>query len=422
MTPPAPPAPLLDWQHARRRQGVPTVSVLAGPVGLGVKAWRAWAAGRGAAVAATPARDPAELVGPWVAAAFAELDPADAAIQWLAAVTAEPPAAVSAAVGRMTRYDFDRWRPSLPVDPADPPAVAAHFVLARHVSGTPTGPGELTRALLEPTPGGPSSHAGAIRAVCGMIPEDRWPALVAVEPAGAADPGEWFAGVLRLIEPVAAAVPLLPVAVAVTQAAYDRAEAAHPAARPQAMAREGYVAVRGVSAADLAGRLRGAGVDPPPAADTLHQLAADGLAEETAEAYVRAARVARDYTPETDAEARSAAERFLFERLEAHPETGGLFSLNRPLPFAHGTRAAEADLLAGRLKLVVEVDGRYYHLKPEQYRRDRRKDWLYQRHGYLTLRFLAEDVVADPGPVLDAILEAVAYRRAHPTPERGDRT
>lgn len=68
--------------------------------------------------------------------------------------------------------------------------------------------------------------------------------------------------------------------------------------------------------------------------------------------------------------------------------------------------------MAERLNLVVEVDGSYYHLTREQYRRDRRKDVSYQRHGYHVLRFLAEDVVDDLPGVLSAILEAVAYRRA----------
>ncbi|HJZ56059.1 MAG TPA: DUF559 domain-containing protein, partial [Gemmataceae bacterium] len=63
-----------------------------------------------------------------------------------------------------------------------------------------------------------------------------------------------------------------------------------------------------------------------------------------------------------------------------------------------------------RPKVVVEVDGGHYHLNPDQYRRDRHKDWLYQRHGYLVLRFLAEDVVDDLESILNTIVEAVALR------------
>lgn len=67
-------------------------------------------------------------------------------------------------------------------------------------------------------------------------------------------------------------------------------------------------------------------------------------------------------------------------------------------------------------KIVVELDGIHYHLNQEQYRRDRRKDVLYQQHGYFVLRFLSEDVVRVWEPVLETISEAVALRRAAATP------
>ena len=115
-----------------------------------------------------------------------------------------------------------------------------------------------------------------------------------------------------------------------------------------------------------------------------------------AEAFVAAARAVRDPTPaDIESDFRSVHEAFLFEQLESMPQTAGLFRPNHPLEFRHGHQMAEGDLVAESLKLAVEVDGGFYHLNAEQYRRDRRKDWLYQRHGYLVLRFLAEDVVSD---------------------------
>ena len=49
-----------------------------------------------------------------------------------------------------------------------------------------------------------------------------------------------------------------------------------------------------------------------------------------------------------------------------------------------------------------------FGITPEHYRRDRRKDALLQRHGYLILRFLAEDLGKHLDAVLDAIHRAVA--------------
>jgi hypothetical protein len=178
------------------------------------------------------------------------------------------------------------------------------------------------------------------------------------------------------------------------------------------MAREGLVFVEGLAESELESRLQGAGIVPLPAAATLQRLVADGLGDDVAEAFVEAARTVRNPSPgETESDFRSVHEKFLFEQLESMPQTSGLFRPNGVLPFLHGQRAGEADLLCERLKIVVEVDGGHYHLNHLQYRRDRRKDVLYQRHGYLVLRFLAEDVVDELETILTSILDVVSLRR-----------
>jgi very-short-patch-repair endonuclease len=110
--------------------------------------------------------------------------------------------------------------------------------------------------------------------------------------------------------------------------------------------------------------------------------------------------------------ARSAAERFLYEQLESLQETAGLFRLNQSLGFPFGPdRAIEVDLAATSLNLAVEIDGYYHFQNPDSYRRDRRKDIELQKHGYMVVRVLAEDVVCRLEEVLETILAAVAFRR-----------
>ena len=102
--------------------------------------------------------------------------------------------------------------------------------------------------------------------------------------------------------------------------------------------------------------------------------------------------------------ARSAAEAFLFRRLETLPATRGRFALNAFLPIPlGGAPGIEVDLLCRDARLAVELDGAR-HLSEESYRRDREKDLALQRHGWLVLRFLAADATARLGDVLDAIL------------------
>jgi len=114
--------------------------------------------------------------------------------------------------------------------------------------------------------------------------------------------------------------------------------------------------------------------------------------------------------PEDDA--RSAAERFVFDLLESLPETAGLFELNTTLDFHFGaSRPIEVDLVARSLNLVIEIDGYYHFQDPESYRRDRRKDLELQKRGYLVLRILASDVVDRLEELLETFLSAVAYCR-----------
>ena len=63
------------------------------------------------------------------------------------------------------------------------------------------------------------------------------------------------------------------------------------------------------------------------------------------------------------------------------------------------------------MNLAVEIDGYYHFQDPDAYRRDRRKDLELQKHGYLVVRVLAEDVVCRLEEVLETILAAVAFRR-----------
>jgi superfamily II DNA or RNA helicase len=60
-------------------------------------------------------------------------------------------------------------------------------------------------------------------------------------------------------------------------------------------------------------------------------------------------------------------------------------------------RLMEVDLLSRELCVAVELDGPQHLADVVASRRGRRKDRLLQGHGYLVLRFFAEDVAKGPG-------------------------
>lgn len=125
-----------------------------------------------------------------------------------------------------------------------------------------------------------------------------------------------------------------------------------------------------------------------------------------------AAVLARDDSlPEELERARSAIEAFLFRLLELRASTVGLFELNVKLDFNHGAQRAEVDLLCASLRMALEVDGYHHFVDRAAVRRDRRKDLLLQRHGYVVMRILAEDVVPHMSSVLGDIEDVLAWRR-----------
>ena len=145
-------------------------------------------------------------------------------------------------------------------------------------------------------------------------------------------------------------------------------------------------------------------------AASVKRLCIDGVDAALASLFVVAS-----MTVAADAEgierARSAAEAFLFQRLETLPETHGRFTLNEKLPIAFGKSPfLESDLLCADLRIAVEIDGAQHLGNVEAYRRDRRKDMLLQEGGYFVMRFLYDDVLANLSYVLESILWEVRRR------------
>lgn len=142
-------------------------------------------------------------------------------------------------------------------------------------------------------------------------------------------------------------------------------------------------------------------------AESVRRLCRDGTDSILADLFVRAAWLEIPKEARDEARARSNAEAFLYRRLETLPLTQGRFELNAklPIPFA-GAEEMEVDLVDRRARVAVEIDGIYHFSGEDAYRRDRRKDFLLQKYGYLVLRFLAGDVSRRLGDVLDTISSA----------------
>lgn len=237
--------------------------------------------------------------------------------------------------------------------------------------------------------------------------------LAGGEAGGPGRPGSGLAQTVerlcRELDAAGAEAGKRPVALTVAPEAAARFLGDAPFDRARAFFAEGSVVLPREDEADPGGDPGLAQSAPSLARRTLGAATVAGFA--VAQASLRRVEAGLADAEETD-RARSAAERFLADLLDDLPETRGLFALNAPLEFCFGPKRAEVDLLAAGLRLAVEIDGFYHFRDPDGYRRDRRKDALLQRQGYLVLRFLAEDVVGRLEEILEEIRVAVAFRRA----------
>jgi very-short-patch-repair endonuclease len=403
---------LLDRHQLRRLQSIPTLTVLAGPVGAGIHLWQTWCRRRTVPVVrATPV--PADLALVWAGTLARHYELEGAAIAWLAHRTGRPTQAWQGRLAAMTRHDLDRlWQAEgLELD-ATPGTALCRWLLGLRLAGKPLTPLTVAEDFLKDFSPGDPTGTRLVRAFTDLVPADRLPAILA-SPEQTTDLICWLETCSHTLGSFIRTVPALPAAITTPANAIEQWTGRSPPSHHQDLVREGLVVVPGLDETALTQRLRAEGMDPAPLAATVRRLAAGGASEELAAALAEAAsNTLQPETPESEDRARSTQERFLFELLESLPETAGLFALNQQLEFPHGVAAAEADFLAAELKLVIELDGSYYHFADKDaYRRDRRKDWQLQRHGYLVLRFLADDVVSRLEEILDTILAAVAWRR-----------
>ena len=381
------PASILDRHATRRATGIPTVSMLVGPIGVGVRTWRRWASSVNRRVVL--ANRNGFPLADWARGVAEQVDLPAAAVRRLAERSGRDPDEFLAAWRSRTPGDCERFWATLAPE-ADDDMLRAVAILALDSSS----PGAVAASL---------SDLGAriIPMIARLVPSAIWPGVLFVGGSVVE-----FLSVGRGAAEWAMRVPALPIAVAVPAAVWEQYVATAGESRTKALLREGEVTIPVVDAATIEQRLAQAGaVGSAPAA--ISASGADASLLESAVEAVRATAVPPANQAEDD-RARSAAERFLFTFLESLPETAGRFELNGALDFRFGPRPAEVDLLCRSPRIAIELDGYYHFLAPDNYRRDREKDWELQRRGFVVLRFLAEDVIPELEMIRDRIIDALA--------------
>ena len=173
---------LLDRHQFRREQSIPTVSVLCGPVGLGVGRWRAWAARRSVGVVALKTSRTEEAVLPWARALAASRDLVGDAVAWLAGITGRNLVALGRDTIQQTGRDFEWFWDNLTV-PSDKTATCrvCRFLLAPENGPAPSPPS--AKGLLEALATGRlAADVPTIVSLAALAPPRALPTLLLVAP------------------------------------------------------------------------------------------------------------------------------------------------------------------------------------------------------------------------------------------------
>ncbi|HET6665361.1 MAG TPA: DUF559 domain-containing protein [Acidimicrobiales bacterium] len=110
----------------------------------------------------------------------------------------------------------------------------------------------------------------------------------------------------------------------------------------------------------------------------------------------------------------SELERALFAALRA----AGLPLPQRQVPLpGRGALEGLVDAAYGDAKVILEADGRRWHTRIRDLKRDHRRDAEAARVGWQTLRFLYEEIMGDPDDVCAVVSDVCAVRmRSHEPP------
>ncbi len=96
--------------------------------------------------------------------------------------------------------------------------------------------------------------------------------------------------------------------------------------------------------------------------------------------------------------------------IDRNRDLSNLFEFNVRVDTVNQQRYC-VDLLWRDGRVVVEIDGYYYHSRPENFRADRHRDYSLLISGYLVLRLPHDEVLADPQLALEKIRDVVKFRR-----------
>jgi len=404
----------LDWHQSRREQTIPAVSVLIGEKTIAVTGWQQWCADRSHRAVWNTSTDLSEIIANWLTQYAAQGHLMDEiksfflahlgdSIDKLPDHTTQPIAVASEALIGQTVFGGER-----------PEMIVVFEVLAQPVFQGDGEASSLVEKLQQLVQCKKSTWPIILQVLWLIFSKGGRPALLFFreknEPLSAV---EWLTSLATVLEQFSAVAVKIPVAVTVDKPIFEAYRTDAMESRSKTILCESVLQLPHVMAGEAGECLTMDCLDETKLANMDQRVVVDERNESTNPKNKILDR--ENFSHEPIDQARSIAERILYEQLQTLPETIGFFQLNERIDIPFGPRKdMEVDLLCKKLHISIEIDGYYHFQNVDAYRRDRRKDWLLQRHGYWVLRFLAEDIPTRLDDILNAILETVKIRLIYP--------
>lgn len=399
----------LALHQSQRCQSIPTLSVLMGKSVAAHQAWTAWLRDTHRQTAVDAWGSQSSLFARWLTTVEQHHDLRSLVIQKVATLVGQSAEHLAHWLANTSDYQLQLfWQQVVPLSEET-------TLLRSLLDALP--PAELPRKQAGHTPVRWSQHEDApavlrsFATVTRLLPLSSIPGLFVFLPEETTQAGLRTA--LTTLTALAEAIPMLPLALALTGAQGQLVLDEFPESRVKAMARSGLIEVPSPKQSALGEWLCSRGVNDEARLQPILNLAERyGMTTDLLEtALPLTDPAALPDSAEADTLYRSQAERFLSQYLETNPKTVGRFQVNAQLDIDFGGHKMEVDFLDADAKIVIELDGYYHFESRNAYRRDRHKDRTLQLHGFLVLRFLAEDVVSEFETIFDTIDRALAVRQ-----------
>ncbi len=404
----------------RRRQGIPTVTVFVGPVGSALQLWRRTTSSANANVVLERESALLPVLISWLTKAQQKCDVRRRIAEFVADQTQRSAGELLTTLSGKSDHEIRTFlEHTLPDE--KPPGInwLCRLLVPLVASGVPTEE-ILTSSLPADVAACTHTAIDLVASLLELFPSNELPTLLLLGTADAPD-SNWLAQAARSLARLAIAVPQLPIALTADPKAIDDYLLAKTDSKTRAIFREGVIQVTAPSEKLIRERIASiAAPNSPRVEAAINDLTRHGGSDESLALLTRVVSsiIKADSNADNLGDARSWAERFLFDRLQSHPLTVGMFELNQKVPSkCADVGLMEIDIFARSLGIAIEIDGHYHFLNPDAYRRDRRKDFAMQQCGHFVLRWLATDVVERLEEIFERIAEAIEIQhRRRPKP------